>query len=384
MAMQRKLRIALIYSGRFPGEKAGALFAAKSAEAFAEQGVEVTLIVPKRRDSMKQTPQQVWGVPDSFAVRLLPVVNLFPVRFFAPIAFFVALITYVPVVFLYLLFSRRSFDLIYSNEAYPLLAASFLAPCVYELHDFPRRTLFLYRILFRRLLLIVSTNEWKKQQLIERFGVPAERILVERNAVDLAINDVSKETARTHLGLEGDRFYVVYTGQLYSWKGTDTLAATATFLPNAVIVFVGGLGHDLERFKARWGQQKNIRIVGQVPHGEVVYWQKAADVLVIPNTAKEAISEFYTSPMKLFEYMAAERPIIASDIPSIREVLGDEMAYFAEPDNASSFASAITGALDNPMGAIKKARLARANVVAHTWQKRSARILDAIRYATDG
>jgi glycosyltransferase involved in cell wall biosynthesis len=53
-------------------------------------------------------------------------------------------------------------------------------------------------------------------------------------------------------------------------------------------------------------------------------WQKAADALVLPNTAKEDISKYYTSPMKLFEYMASRRPIVATNIPSITEIINEE------------------------------------------------------------
>lgn len=371
-------RMRIVFHGRFPGEKAGSLFVGKSAEAFAAAGLEVELIAPRRYDRIQATPAQYWGLQDNFRVRYLPIIDLFSVPFLRHIAFFVSIATYTPVVFFYLLFTRRAGDIVYSNEAFPLLPASFLAPVVYELHDFPQRLFWWYRMLFRRAALIVSTNQWKRDQLAEKFHVPAEHILVERNAVDaVGIDDASKSEARAKLGLDAAARYVVYTGQFYPWKGTDTLAEAAESVPDAQFVFVGGVDADFARSQARWQHVKNIRFTGQVPHSEAALWQKVADVLVVPNTAKEEISAHYTSPMKLFEYMASGNPIVASDIPSIREVVDDKIVYFAEPDNAESFAQAIGKALTDPQAlehAVRASTLAR----EHTWEKRAARIRAAI------
>lgn len=375
-------RLRIVFHGRFPGEKAGSLFAGKSAEAFAALGIEVELIAPRRYDRVPQTPAAFWGIRDNFRVRYLPIIDLFSIPFLRQIAFFVSIATYTPVVFCYVLFSRRRGDVVYSNEAFPLLPASLLAPVVYELHDFPQRLFWFYRVLFRRASLIVSTNQWKCDQLVEKFHVPVERILVERNAVDAAGSDqVSKVEARAKLGLDPAARYVVYTGQFYPWKGTDTLAEAAALVPDAQFVFVGGVDADFAASKERWERVKNIRFTGQVSYSEAALWQKAADILVIPNTAKEEISAHYTSPMKLFEYMASGNPIVASDIPSIREVVDETVVYFAQPDNAESFAQAIQEALSDPLAA---ERAQRANDLAgeHTWAKRAARIRAAIEART--
>ncbi len=371
-------RLRIVFHGRFPGEKAGSLFAGKSAEAFAALGIEVELIAPLRLDRVRQTPAEYWGMQDNFRVRYLPIIDLFSVPLLRQIAFFVSIATYLPAVFFYILFTRRAGDVIYSNEAFPLLPASFIAPAVYELHDFPERMFWVYRILLRRAALIVSTNNWKRDALIRRFDVPKDRIVVERNAVDIdALDAISKTAACTKLRLDPEARYVVYTGQFYPWKGTDTLAEAAKLVPDAQFVFVGGVDVDFARSKARWAQAKNIRFTGQVPHGEAALWQKAADVLVVPNTAKEEISAHYTSPMKLFEYMASGNPIVASDIPSIREVVDESLVYFARPDNAASLAQAIEKALSDPL-AVERAQRASTLVREHTWGARAQRIRAAI------
>jgi glycosyltransferase involved in cell wall biosynthesis len=119
-----------------------------------------------------------------------------------------------------------------------------------------------------------------------------------------------------------------------------------------------------------------VRIVGNRPHEEIPLWQKAADVLVAPNTAKEELSAHYTSPMKLFEYMASGTLIVASDIPSIREVVGEGRAHLVTPDNPQALAEGIARVLET--GGKAESEKAFAWVQDHTWKRRAHRILSRI------
>jgi glycosyltransferase involved in cell wall biosynthesis len=118
--------------------------------------------------------------------------------------------------------------------------------------------------------------------------------------------------------------------------------------------------------------------VGNRKHQEIPIWQKASDVLVLPNTAKEKISKYYTSPMKLFEYMASHVPIVTSRIPSIEEIVTEEEVFFAEADNEKSVAEKIKMAIINGEEATRRSNGAFAKVLAHTWDKRAKRILSFI------
>ena len=118
--------------------------------------------------------------------------------------------------------------------------------------------------------------------------------------------------------------------------------------------------------------------MGYKPHAEIPYWLKAADILVLPNTEKDHFSEYYTSPLKMFEYMASKRPIAASDLPSIRDILNEENAIFFEPDNAESLASAINQLLEDEVFAKKITHQAHQDVQKYTWDNRAKEILDLI------
>lgn len=368
----------LIFHGRFPSEKAASLFAAKSAESFSEQGVSVTLLVPRRIGREKKASYNYYGIKDNYKVVFLPTIDLFHIPLVGIFAFHVSLIVFSISCFFYLLFIARKDSIIYSNESVPILLTSFLFPqTLIEIHDFPERKLFMYKVLFSRVRWILSTNKWKREKLMQEFKIPEDKIFYEPNAVDISI---SKEDAREKLGLPIEKYIVVYTGHLYSWKGVDTLAqATRDLGDNIVVVLVGGVSTDVARFKAKYGDIGNLKIVGYREHTEVPYWQKAADVLILPNTAKEDISKFYTSPMKLFEYMASKRPIIASKIPSIEELLDDTNAVLIEPDNPSVLATAIKKMVKNKDEVEHISKTAFKNVQNFTWSTRAKRILTVIK-----
>lgn len=374
--------IFLIFYGRFPSEKAASLFAAKSCESFADTGMNVTLLVPRRVGRVKEVPFDYYGVHKNFKIVYLPTLDFLNLRIFQALAFQIGFLVFSVSCFLYLIFKAKRTDIIYSNESLPVLLSSFYFPnTLYEVHDFPEHKLWFYKVLFRMVRHILVTNIWKLKQLEQTFDVSRSKILCERNAVELKDFDISitKEEARKKLGLKVDGNIVVYTGHLYGWKGVDTLALATEKLPKDInVIFIGGTDADLARFRNTYGKIKNISIVGQREHSEMPLWQKAADVLVLPNTAKEDISKYHTSPMKLFEYMASRRPIVATDIPSVREILDDTNSVIVSPDDPQVMAKGIIEILGDNERAKKITEKAYQDVEYHTWDKRARRILDFV------
>lgn len=371
-------KIFIIFHGRFPSEKAASLFAAKSAESFGREGIETTLVVPRRISRIRRNPYEYYNLENNFKVVYLPTIDLFNIPLLRAVAFGVSFLIFSIFTFLFLLLKARRDDFIYSNESLVIFLSSFyFTNTLYELHDFPEQKMFFYRSLFKRSRHILSHNKWKMERLGSFFGVPKAKIILERNAVDIEEFDIpiTKEKAREKLGLPLSKKIVVYTGHLYSWKGVDTLAEAAKILPEVLVVFVGGTVPDVKRFKGMYGSVENIMLAGHKDHSEIPYWQKAGDVLVLPNTAKEDISKFYTSPMKLFEYMASERPVVASRIPSIMEILNEKNAVLVEPDNPEALASAISDIIGNREKCKAISIQARLDVEEHAWDKRAKRIL---------
>ncbi len=376
-----KQHIFFVYHGRYPSEKAASLFAAKSAEAFIEEGIEVTLVVPRRLGREKRDPREFFGLEQDVRTVYLPTLDLYWAPVIGRYAHVFSYLVFSVSLAMYLLFSARRTDWTYSNESVPLLFATlFFRNTCYEVHDFPEKNLWMYARLFSRVRVIVATNAWKSGELQKRFGVPAEKIIIEPNAVDLASYDTapSRAEARTRLKLSRDAKIVVYTGHLYAWKGVDTLAEAASLMPEIEVYIVGGTEQDCAHYKARFNAT-NMHFTGYRPHDEMPLWQRAADVLVLPNTATEEMSARYTSPMKLFEYMASGTPVVASKLPSIQEIVGDDRAILVEPDDVPALAAGIQAAIKGD--STKHTQFAREWVENHTWHKRVARIADFLQRA---
>ena len=212
------------------------------------------------------------------------------------------------------------------------------------------------------------------------------RLTIIPDAADIEnFNRVSQAAARSELQLEAAQKYVLYVGQLYAWKGLSTLIEAARQLPQAQVLVVGGTPEDLPRLRAELHASgvHNFRLQGFVPPTQVPTYLAAADVLVLPNTAKAAISRLYTSPLKLFEYMAAQRPIVASDLPSLRDILTPQHnAVLVTPDDPTALAAGIAQVLADPHLAERLTRQAAEDVKQYSWEQRATRIWQFIQSAS--
>jgi glycosyltransferase involved in cell wall biosynthesis len=104
-------------------------------------------------------------------------------------------------------------------------------------------------------------------------------------------------------------------------------------------------------------------------------------MLVLPNTASK-MSELYTSPLKLFEYLTTGLPIVASDLPAIREVLTDgETALLVPPDNPQALASALTRLSGDPTLAAKLGASSLELGASYSWEARAAKLETALAAA---
>ena len=132
---------------------------------------------------------------------------------------------------------------------------------------------------------------------------------------------------------------------------------------------------DVARLRRYAAGLDHVRIDGFQPAERVPLYLAAADVGVVPNRKSPAISARYTSPLKVFEAKAAGLPLVASDLPSLREVLGEDEALFVTPEDSRALADGICRLLaDGPERARRAARM-RASAPEHTWDARAARIV---------
>jgi len=269
----------------------------------------------------------------------------------------------------------------YTRDEYLLPVLQLFSSKVYwECHDLPQHHKY-YLKYWKKCAGIITISNGLKSELIN-LGLSRDKIIVAPDGVDLELfsgDQKSKEEIRSLLKFPLDKKVILYSGHLYDWKGAQILADAAGFLSEKeLIIFLGGTDEDIIKFKEKNNKHKNILIAGRKPHEEVPLYLRAADILVLPNSAKNDISRLYTSPLKLFEYMAMQRPIVSSDLPSAREVLDSENCVFFQPDNPKDLAEKIKVVLNDDMLSEKIAKQAYNKVQNYTWQNRVDKIVDFV------
>ena len=387
------MRLIFLANARIPSEKAHPLQIMHMAAGFAAGGATVLLAYARRAntEAMRSVsdPFEYAGVPRAFALVGLPtldaikrvtidwpVLNHGPIRLVAHLlqlwSFAVAALTVV---------RRWKPHVVYSRDLLPLTVLRLLlgqpARFCFEVHTVPRSRLSaaLHLWAARRMDAVVAITEGLRRWYLDA-GFDPERLFVAPDAVDIrAFANRDRGDARSKLGIPGDADVVCYLGHLYPWKGVDTLVEAARHAAPAVQwVIVGGISPDLDRIRAAANDFPNIHVTGHLPPDEARRYLVAADVAVIPFSG-QVIAREHTSPLKLFEYMAAERPIVASDLPSLREVLHDERnALLVAPDDPNALAAAVTRLLADSALAARLAQAARLEVESRTWTQRAAAI----------
>ena len=379
---------------RFPSERTHSTFALKTCEGFAREGVDVELWIPRRRNPAFRgvDPFRYHRIEKNFIIRRLPAFDVVAIagKFGNAIltaSFSVSVLVYAV--------SRRLLRraIFYGHDPYDMAALLFVRPRMYvefhEMYDSFRRNSRFARWIFSRMAGVITTNRFKVDMVHNELDISRGRILHQPNAVDASAFEVNLDTlaARKSIHFDGrspdfdGQTVILYTGHLFDWKGADVLFDAHRFLAgDETVYFVGGTKSDVEKFKARSEREgaKNIVMVGERPHGEIPAWLRAADVLVLPHSGKFDIARFEASPVKLFEYMASGRPIVAADLPSIREIVDESMVWFFEPDNPRSLVETIRKALLDREESERKAAKARIEARRYTWTMRSKHIIDFV------
>jgi len=375
------MNILYLSNARIPTEKAHGVQIMKMCQALAGLGNKVTLVLPRRHNYTKKTPFEYYGIEESFKIKKFFCLDLIVLdKYLGNLGLWVENISFILSAFPYIIFNKA--DVIYIRDKLLLLCSLFKKNLIFETHTLPRNY-FLYKLFFKRLRGVVAITQGLKDFFVKR-GMPPDKILVAPDGVDLQEFNLvgSKEDYRRKLALHLDKKIVLYAGHFYGWKGATALLEVARNfqlpITNCQFVFVGGTKEDIAEFK-EWAEKlTNVLVVGHRPHAEIPLWLKAADVLVLPNSGQEDISKYWTSPMKMFEYMASERPIIASDLPSIREILNKENAVLVEPDSPGALAQGIKEVLQNSQLSDRISARAFEDVKEYTWRKRAEKICQKI------
>ena len=376
------LRIAFIYRGDPRHRTANRLSMLKNVAAAKRLGHEVALFVPREGMKAAEAERALASALEDFDItESFPVVRVprATVRGRGRRGFD----------FLSACWARaRGFDLVWSREFHAAdYASAFGLPTVFE-HHHPfneRQWKVARRMLARESFAGVAAISDVHRRTLTARGWPEEKVVTVHSGVDLSQFErpgSSVAGLRRALGAAA-RPLVVYAGSLYAGKGCEQILSAAREIPEAKFVCVGGRDFEVERLTERASVLglTNVELTGRLPHAEVPSYLLAADVLIAPFTedgrdiAGKVIMPF-ASPIKLFEYMAAGRAVVTSNVGAIPEVLRhEENALLVSPGNVAELAGAIKRLLADRALAERLGASARQDVRGYSWEERVARVI---------
>jgi glycosyltransferase involved in cell wall biosynthesis len=278
---------------------------------------------------------------------------------------------------------RRWADLVYCRDPMgALLAAELGLPTVFEAHEVPTR--WLRRAIVRavtrpRAVGIVSITDALRRDLAAAgVGGNGTPTVVAPDACDPPRNPVAPRPVRTPT--------VGYVGSLYPGRGVELIIELARAMPGCTFRLVGGTESDLARWRDA-GLPANVELLGFRPQAELPALYAGFDVVVMPHAATGVVGATgtvdisrWTSPMKMFEYMASGVPLVASDLPVLQEVLRDgDNALIAPAGDVARWRAALERLLADDDLRYRLARTAQADLArSYTWDARARTVMHGL------
>jgi glycosyltransferase involved in cell wall biosynthesis len=367
-----EVRLLYVFPEPLPLDRARGIQAVHTVGALAERGIRVALAhVPTGID-----PFVAYAVPKTDGIELEPISHRLPwplEGIHSNAIFNARLARRLDRLDVSAVFARHLKPARFLQDRFPEL------PLVYEAHEVfadtvaPARRSKVIRLeglVVGRAAALVANSQATARRLKELYQ-PVASIEVIPNGVDYPPSVPEKDWSRA-------RELVIYAGSFFGWKGVDDLVTAAARLPGFRILLLGGDTAGVARLRAR-GDPAGARLefAGRVPHEQVAGALARSCIAVLPNRADP--DSAFTSPIKLFEYMAAGCAVVASDLPALREVLGQEDAVWTSPGDASSLAHAIRTLAEDPVRARRLGERGREKARAFTWAARGGRLARIVR-----
>jgi glycosyltransferase involved in cell wall biosynthesis len=208
--------------------------------------------------------------------------------------------------------------------------------------------------------LIVAVSEPLRDQLREA-GVPDDRILINPNGVDAERFDPGRlsgrrEEIRRELALEPGELLAGFVGTFGPWHGAETLAEAICRLDEPwsrrmrfLFIGDGDRRAATEKIVRDGGRADRVTFTGLLPQHETPAYLSACDLCVSPHVPNTDGTAFFGSPTKLFEYLATARPVLASDLGQIGEVLEHERnALLVPPGDVGALVDGLVRLAEDP------------------------------------
>ncbi|RJP92370.1 MAG: glycosyltransferase family 1 protein [Desulfobacteraceae bacterium] len=366
--------IIYLASNRLDRRSADIVNIMEMCNAFSKQGLNISLIVPDC-DLTEKELFSYYGIGFPFQLIPIKIPKLLKKKIIPGLStvFSLSAISII---------KRLEFDLVYTRTPWIffLVSALYRKPCFFEAHQFRYEgllTQFLYRLLIKmgakkdtsKIICIskMLMRQWKN------YGIKTSSLYVAHDGVNIEKfhNAISKKEARQRLGLNPNQFIVAYTGSFLPGKGISVLVKAANRLPDVKFIIVGGESDQIDVL-VKLSTLENIIFTGHIEIEKIPYYQAAADILALPNTIGSVIDDV-TSPIKLFEYIASQRPIVSSDRPSLLEILRHmDTALISPAGDERKLAENIKLLFQNPILGEKLAKNAGRDLTKYSWNARAS------------
>lgn len=404
-----------ISTARIPGEKANTYQVLQMCDAFSSHGLSTTLLHPQRDNYPEmqriQNIHTYYGLNNQFPIIGLPTIDwlltsekllqnsprllktvqnrLHPLLLYS----------YRKSIRRYL--QLNAFDFYYTRS--PIIAQTVQqalpsreTKVFCELHALPsiqKERSHVFHVLHSLTGIVAVTSQLKERCI--QGGLRDENIIVAPDGVNLELfkhEHVDRDEARKRLQFPPRRFLIGYVGRLQTLgleKGIRELIEALSLVIKTnlhtplTLICVGG-PDEMAKTYGNYGRQlgldkDSMRFLPHVPPTEIPIYLSAFDLCVMPFPWNEHYA-YYMSPLKLFEYMASNRPILATKLPSVMEILRHKInAYLAEPGDPKSLAEGIRWIIAHPQAAGKLAYQASQDVIQYSWEQRAAKILRFMR-----
>lgn len=382
-----------------PGKRGVCFAIAQMCQAFAQNGHQVELILPNREIDQSLRNENFWDYfqigKNVFGIKKLPVVTLPQL---GSLEFIISHLrelvlgwSFSLMVFFYLWSARRSYVHLFTEckELLVLLRLLFWIynpRVIYEVHILPQN--FYERVLdwlgSPRADTVVATT----RTIARHYRQAGRSVIVLPNGINLEDFDylTPKIEIRQTLKVPLDRIIIGYGGRFVTdkmEKGIPELIKAFTVLKqkhkNILLLCVGGPLKYVDKYRIlaqKSGLNSNEAIfLDHVPPKTLYQYMRIFDVCVMPFPDNSHFAHIM-SPLKLFEYMASKNPIVATDLPSVREILTNgETAILAKPGDSNDLARIITLLINDEKLRERLAQKAfRLVSKSHTWRKRQAKI----------
>lgn len=368
--------VAYISSSTLPSRQANSIHVMKMSQAIAKLGIKVYLFAPKMIKPIndpKNDLHKFYGVKDIFSVQP-------PLKYNLPGKSVVYALS------ASLRAKLLGADIVYCRNIFACYLSILLRNnVIIELHSVLINPNWFQRFVFKTIVhskyvkkIVVISDALKQKLLSSHHALSENKLIVAHDGADAVDQNANL------INLLGSGFKVGYVGHLYKGRGVDILIELAKLCEWADFHFVGGTEKDIQYWKSITKNMANAYFHGFVQPSLTDSYRLSFDVLVAPyqhnvKTAGGDDTTKWMSPLKIFEYMAARKPIICSDLPVLREVLNEGNALFCEPEKVSDWKEKLELLRDNQALRIRISNNSYSDFISYySWDARAKKILDSI------